>query len=1193
MVNKEEGRILPVNGNGSIKNCVAYNCQNTVSDVLAGDGCCRSPSSAFTGLSDSIVSPLCIRQASSLSEDVRLPTSSGSVTLRECQDMCPKRKAEDGGVVCVGGHQKKVKRQEDGRCENSDGIHFGVHANESFLFTCGSTMELPVAERLAGMSNPATQVPLVLDSGASVSQGSCEYLFLLCGFSSFTVCRDMCSGPMLLDFVGGNVCRFTDSLQPSPFRLEVPCLSSADASVISCARNGLEVRRRKRPAQGLVTQQSVSKRRNRGSDVTVCGPFIGLSPSLSYVTTKSDQPNIGGITCFPITSGVSAFQNETTHEQLFDLENMMVCSPVSSPLCTAPHVYSTIVHSSHANADGALPPTDNEAIGCCIVLLPGVAGVVASPVVYTCVGEHEDLWRGDTPSVVSTPAMQPPVHADVTFMTTSSMSQSTSIRSRNTRNSREHGFEDVPDISLMGAMPAVHGTGTSSAARRRFRRRRNARDVPQPVSGNAGGVRMPSHSGPPEEYRAYGPCECVCRYCHARFWRDIVEGLIHVLDEHNGLVQLFRTARDKLREANVPDFKMRLYGVVGSAQHELPTADCIGAIVFEDGPQSESEFDIIIESHSGEPQRVNKLHPCYMAFQLPLLFIYGEQGYHTGLRLQGVDDTATDEDKRLSQIWQLAANCLPVKMLKTVFRIMAGQGNGATVRANAQELPTDEGPSFERSKEKGKAPMVEKEELNLMDIKPTDLDKPIEVKIYRKWFSRNVPDPNPTGLCFILLDRMGSAIQANVQLWDMRQFDTALQVGSCYKIERFGCKNSDNWQRTLNNPITLLFGRYTLVTPTENEGFADHYFDFISYNEVAQRADTRDYALTDYIGIIRSIGHIRESGDSTTNRILRRNIDIQNLKYEDMMYPAPPLQIPVTRAQNAEQVQERQLTPLNVLMQSGPESIMQQFTVQAMILGIDEQVGWYFNRCRTCGNKISEGMPHRHCQQPGVRPIPNYSYCFRITLADDTGNVVVTCFSPEANSLLSSSVTDLLSYIPDPDPHTFPPIIQDLQNTTHIFHVHLAKTSRRGLPRFILDRAEDVPLPALPEVQEQVRAPATSVPVETPLQTTPSAQSALQTPIPAETSTTSATPPSPMPEEPSERESLTTAETSAIGATPPPPASEEPAERENVVTEIESTTVRRQLFQQTTQEQLPNTAETPEDREEENSLHRAKRARHD
>ena len=129
---------------------------------------------------------------------------------------------------------------------------------------------------------------------------------------------------------------------------------------------------------------------------------------------------------------------------------------------------------------------------------------------------------------------------------------------------------------------------------------------------------------------------------------DIVEGLIQILDHHNALVQLFRTARDKLMDADLPEFKVRLFNVVGSAQHELPTADEVGAIVFDSGPETEPEFDIIIEAHSGEPQRISRLYPCYMALHFPLLFIYGEQGYHTELRLADVRGADQDTDKRMS-----------------------------------------------------------------------------------------------------------------------------------------------------------------------------------------------------------------------------------------------------------------------------------------------------------------------------------------------------------------------------------------------------------------------------------------------------------------------------------------------------------------------------------------------------------------
>ncbi|PWA35577.1 Thiamine phosphate synthase [Artemisia annua] len=79
------------------------------------------------------------------------------------------------------------------------------------------------------------------------------------------------------------------------------------------------------------------------------------------------------------------------------------------------------------------------------------------------------------------------------------------------------------------------------------------------------------------------------------------------------------------------------------------------------------------------------------------------------------------------------------------------------------------------------------------------------------------------------------------------------------------------------NRMTLLLGKYTQVTPIENQGFPLHHFSFAAYNEIGHRADSRDSIITDYIGVVRNIGQLREFGDSTTNRVTRRNIQIQNL----------------------------------------------------------------------------------------------------------------------------------------------------------------------------------------------------------------------------------------------------------------------------------------------------------------------------
>ena len=80
------------------------------------------------------------------------------------------------------------------------------------------------------------------------------------------------------------------------------------------------------------------------------------------------------------------------------------------------------------------------------------------------------------------------------------------------------------------------------------------------------------------------------------------------MNNHNALVQLFRTTRDKLQESTIPEFQIRLFGVARANQYELPTTDNIGAIVYDGGPKSITDYDVVLERNSREPENVNKSH---------------------------------------------------------------------------------------------------------------------------------------------------------------------------------------------------------------------------------------------------------------------------------------------------------------------------------------------------------------------------------------------------------------------------------------------------------------------------------------------------------------------------------------------------------------------------------------------------------
>ncbi|GJT16480.1 DNA helicase [Tanacetum coccineum] len=114
-------------------------------------------------------------------------------------------------------------------------------------------------------------------------------------------------------------------------------------------------------------------------------------------------------------------------------------------------------------------------------------------------------------------------------------------------------------------------------------------------------------------------------------------------------LQLFRTAREKFEDTNIPNFKVRLYNVIGAREYELPTGDMLGAIVYEEGPEANMDYDIVLEERSGHPQRVHKLHPSYRSLQFPLFFLYGEDGYQKEMKMVGSNGSSSQQ-KRLTML---------------------------------------------------------------------------------------------------------------------------------------------------------------------------------------------------------------------------------------------------------------------------------------------------------------------------------------------------------------------------------------------------------------------------------------------------------------------------------------------------------------------------------------------------------------
>ncbi|GJR63091.1 DNA helicase [Tanacetum coccineum] len=186
-----------------------------------------------------------------------------------------------------------------------------------------------------------------------------------------------------------------------------------------------------------------------------------------------------------------------------------------------------------------------------------------------------------------------------------------------------------------------------------------------------------SSCSPSPVYADLGDCDQRFRFCGAAFWyREPLKGhsnhgrveyhlcceggriymqpepnppehIKHILQNKHFMENIraynhmfaMTSFRAKIHESinTEREFKIRLYNAEGARGYELPTSNTLGAIVFYNGPTSRTDFDVIIQQKDGPPQRINKLHPSYMSLQFPLLFIYGQLGFHIKLKLKSAN----------------------------------------------------------------------------------------------------------------------------------------------------------------------------------------------------------------------------------------------------------------------------------------------------------------------------------------------------------------------------------------------------------------------------------------------------------------------------------------------------------------------------------------------------------------------------
>jgi hypothetical protein len=122
-----------------------------------------------------------------------------------------------------------------------------------------------------------------------------------------------------------------------------------------------------------------------------------------------------------------------------------------------------------------------------------------------------------------------------------------------------------------------------------------------------------------------------------------------MLDEYNVHAKGFRMARDRLQAGPVNNLKLRLISdrKTDGRVYNQPTVSEVAALIVGDVDAGDTR-DIILQDKSGQLERINEFHPAYLAYQYPLLFPRGEDGYRRGTLHKERDDVIITKRNRLT-----------------------------------------------------------------------------------------------------------------------------------------------------------------------------------------------------------------------------------------------------------------------------------------------------------------------------------------------------------------------------------------------------------------------------------------------------------------------------------------------------------------------------------------------------------------
>ncbi|PWA80119.1 nucleic acid-binding, OB-fold protein [Artemisia annua] len=583
---------------------------------------------------------------------------------------------------------------------------------------------------------------------------------------------------------------------------------------------------------------------------------------------------------------------------------------------------------------------------------------------------------------------------------------------------------------------------------------------------------------------------------------------------------------------------MQLYNVVGAHQYQLPSSGTLGAIVFESGTNTKTDYDVVIEYRDRRPKRINKLHSSYMSLQYPLLFVYGQPGFNTKMTLRSVKGKRKRTKLSMNAYYTMAGDAIQANMeASEINHFTPILIPGKTYRI--LDFTCHDTDNWQQTLENRKS---------LGFSRFTKFDTIPDVGVPAHFFDfisynqlpDRVVDPNDTTRTTypVLTDYIGCYIRSG----------NKEKVGSPMKTQSF--QRKIEIQNLNGNSIELtLWGQLA-------ETFNKEGIDALEKPIIIAVSSCK---------VSRYHNNLQLSATPATYYYIDPKIpELEEYKQEfrNLFNLNPPLQVIRQPFKDKEKEKTRNRFPLARLLQQIPKTYTGvRFTSEATITGLNTSREWYYKSCDTCTFKTEKNEDVYQCKVHGPVANPVNRYNFKAYITDNTETVMVTFFSPKANDIVGIDCESLLKSLEDPYPKNFPDRITAIIGQRHIFQFHYNINNKQGPPDFVFNEILDKPDMAK-TLEAKPSGSHTGVKIEVAVEFGQSSR-----PLTITGKQFSDVPPPPNPNDAEPEDKTTSTEKSLVSVTghttpPPTPGTTQTSSKASAPESTHQKTAKRELFQE-------------------------------